>query len=143
MKINCGKSHKLFSGNDNASANIDDHTIISENKNESLGIILHLKLSFEDHINNLCKKASQKLNALARIAVYICLGKIKTVMKAYIISQFVYCSLAWMFHSRGLNNNKTNSLQERALRITYGDRPSSFENLLKKDDSVSIHHRNI
>ena len=29
------------------------------------------------------------------------------------------------------------------LRITYGDRSSSFENLLKKENSVSIHHRNI
>ena len=47
-----------------------------------------------------------------------------------------------MFHSRSLNN-KRNSLHERALRITYGDRSSSFENLLKKDNPVSIHHRNI
>ena len=47
-----------------------------------------------------------------------------------------------MFHSRSLDN-KINSLHERALRISYGDRSSSFENLLKKDNSVSIHHRNI
>ena len=47
-----------------------------------------------------------------------------------------------MFHSRSLNN-KINYLHERALRITYGDRSSSFENLLKKDNSVFIHHRNI
>ena len=40
MKINTGKNHMLFSGNDNVSANIDDHTTISENKNELLGIIL-------------------------------------------------------------------------------------------------------
>ena len=73
MKINSGKSHILFSGNDNVSANIDNHTIISENKNELLGIMLDSKLSFEDHINNLCKKASQILNALARIAPYMCL----------------------------------------------------------------------
>ena len=142
MKITSGKSHILSSGYDNVSANIDDHTIISENKNELLGIILDSKLSFEDHINNLCKKASQKLNALARIASYVCLEKRKTVMKAYIISQFGYCPLVWMFHSRGLNN-KINSLHERALRITYGDRSSSFEDLLKKDNSVSIHYRNI
>ena len=44
MKINSGKSHILFSGNDNVSANIDDHTIISENKNELLGIVLDSKL---------------------------------------------------------------------------------------------------
>ena len=47
-----------------------------------------------------------------------------------------------MFHSRSLNN-KINSLHERTLRTTYGDRSSSFENMLKKDNSVSIHHRNI
>ena len=39
-----------------------DSTIIAENKNELLGIldklsaILDLKLSFENHIKNLCKK---------------------------------------------------------------------------------------
>ena len=76
MKINCGKSHILFSGNDNASANIDDHTIISENKNELLGIILDSKLSFEDHINNLCKnqvksksKSSQRISKNCSIHV--------------------------------------------------------------------------
>ena len=47
-----------------------------------------------------------------------------------------------MFHSRGLNN-KINSFYEKALRITYGDRSSSFEDLMKKDNSISIHHRNI
>ena len=72
----------------------------------------------------------------------MCLEKRKTVMKAYVISQSGYCPLVWMFHSRGLNN-KINSLHERALRITYGVRSSSFEDLLKKGNSVSIHHWNI
>ena len=47
-----------------------------------------------------------------------------------------------MSHSRGLHK-KINSLYERALRITYGDISSSFQDLLKNDNSVSIHHRNI
>ena len=47
-----------------------------------------------------------------------------------------------MFHSRGLKN-KTNYLHERALRITCGDRLSSFQDLLGKDNSVSIHLRNM
>ena len=126
MKINCEKSHMLFSGNDNVSANIDNHTIISENKNEALSLILDSKLSFEDHINDLFKKESQKLNGLATIAPYMCLEKRKPVMKAYVISQFGYCPLVWMFHSRGLNS-KINSLHERALRITYEDRLLSFQ----------------
>ena len=47
-----------------------------------------------------------------------------------------------MFHSRGFNN-KINSLHERALKITCGHKSSSFWDLLKKDNPVSIHHRNI
>ena len=63
-------------------------------------------------------------------------------MKAFATSQFGYCPLVSMFHSRGLNY-KINSLHERALRITYGDKLSSFQELLKNDNSVSIHHRNM
>ena len=63
-------------------------------------------------------------------------------MKAHIISQFGHCPLAWMFHSRGLNN-KINSFHERTLSITYGHRLSSFQDVSKKDNSVSIHRRNI
>ena len=88
MQINSGKSHILFSRNDNVGANIDDHIIISEKKNELLGILLDSKPSFKDHINSLCKKSSQKLNALARVAPYMCLKKRGTVMKVYVISQF-------------------------------------------------------
>ena len=47
-----------------------------------------------------------------------------------------------MFHNRSLNN-KINRIHERALRITYNDKSSSFQDLLKKGNSVSIHHRNI
>ena len=82
IKINSGKSDMLFSGNDNVSANADDYIIISGNNNELLGITLYSKLSFKDYINNLCKKANQKLNALARTAPFMRLEKRKTVMKA-------------------------------------------------------------
>ena len=60
MKINSGKNHILFSENDNVSATIVDNTIISENKNEVLVIILDSKISFEYHINNPCKKKKFK-----------------------------------------------------------------------------------
>ena len=70
------------------------------------------------------------------------LSKRRTIMKSFVASQFGYCPLIWMFHSRRLNN-KINSIHERALRITYQDRISTFQELLNKDNSVSIHHRNL
>ena len=47
-----------------------------------------------------------------------------------------------MFHNLSLKN-KINRLHERCLRIVYNDKHSNFEELLVKDNSVSIHHNNI
>ena len=47
-----------------------------------------------------------------------------------------------MFYSRRLNN-EINSIHERALRITYQDNTSTCQELLDKDNSVSIHHGNL
>ena len=63
-------------------------------------------------------------------------------MKSFIMSQFGYCLLIWMFHSRTLNN-KINSIHQRALIITYTNRKSSFEELVRKGNTVSIHHKNL
>ena len=68
--------------------------------------------------------------------------KLRILMKSFIESQFGYCPLIWMFHSRTLNNI-INRIHERALRIVYKDYNSTFQELLSKDDSVSIHHRNL
>ena len=63
-------------------------------------------------------------------------------MKPFSESQFSYCPLIWMFHGRGVNN-KINYLHERSLRIVYKDNNSSFKELFKKDNSFTVHHRNI
>ena len=70
------------------------------------------------------------------------LNKRKLLFKAFINAQFAYCPLIWMFHDRNINN-KINRLHERALRIVYKDDYSTFEELLIKDDAVTIHHRNL
>ena len=90
----------------------------------------------------ICKKANQKLHALARVAKYLDNNKLRILMKTFIDSQFNYCPLIWMFHSRQLNN-KINKIHERALRIAYKDSTLSFEQLLTLDKSVCIHHRNL
>ena len=142
MTINTDKSHLLMSGDKQNIAKIDEFYIKSENQKELLGVLIDSNLTFVSHINNLCKKASQKINALARISSYMNIRKKKVLMKSFITSQFGYCPLIWMFHSRALNN-KINSIHERALRITYNDKNSTFQQLLEMDNSVSIHQRNL
>ena len=50
--------------------------------------------------------------------------------------------LIWMLHSRQ-NNNKIKHLHERCLRLIHNDKLPSYEELLEKDGSVSIHFKNI
>ena len=97
---------------------------------------------FNDHVSDICTKASQKLHALTRISNYMTFNQRKTIMTSFILSQFGYCPLVWMFHSKTLHN-RINNIHERTLRIIYRDSDSSFIELLKKDGSFTIHERNV
>ena len=70
------------------------------------------------------------------------LRKKRLIFKAFIVSQFNYFPLLWMIHTKQLNN-RINSLHEKALRVTFQNRNSSFSKLLKLEKLVSIHYRYI
>ena len=107
-----------------------------------LVVKLDSKLNFNSHIHDICQKAGQKLNAISRITPYMGFAKRSLIVNVFFYSQINYCQLVWMCHNR-TNNNKINHLHERRLRLIYNDKKSSFEDLLQKDGSVSIHHRNL
>ena len=107
-----------------------------------LGITIDNELKFTKHVTNLCNKASQKIHALARVSTYINSFKLRILMKSFIDSQFNYCPLIWMFHNRTLNN-RINKLHERALRLVFKNPNLSFQELLNKDKSFTIHERNL
>ena len=70
------------------------------------------------------------------------LEKRKLLINLFFKSQFEYCPITWMFHSRALNN-RINDLNYRTLRLIYQEYTLIFKELLEKDDSVTIHYRNI
>ena len=107
-----------------------------------LGINLDTKLNFNSPIHDIFQKAGRKLNAISMITPYMDFVKRRLLVNAFFYSQFNYCQLVWMCHNRS-NNNKINRLHERCLRLIYNDKKSSFKDLLEKDGSVSIHHRNL
>ena len=142
MKSNDDKCHLIVANTNNVSVTMGSETIQASNSVKLLGVNIDNELNFNTHISNLCKKGNQKLHALARISKYLSKDKLKIIMKTFIISQFNYCPLVWMFHNRTMNN-KINRLHERALRIVYNDDNLTFQELLDKDGAVSIHHRNL
>ena len=122
MKGNTDKCYLLLSKDESSEIHIGDSIIESSICEKLLGIKTDSKLCFDDHIHGLFNKANRKLRALARA--------------------IPYCPLIWMLHSRQ-NNNKIKHLHEKCLRLIHNDKLSSYEELLEKNGSVSVHHKNI
>ena len=120
MKSNSDSSHLLVVNGQEETIMLGDQEIVGEKSVKLLGVIIDNKLNFNEHVSTLCKEANQKLHALMRISKYLSKGKLRILMKAFIDSQFNYCPLIWMFHSRQLNT-KINKLHEIALRIVHED----------------------
>ena len=94
---------------------------------EILNLMAMSIISVKEHVKNLMLKLALCLYWLIK----------KIVMQAYIESQYGYCPLIWMLYSWS-HNNKINRIHKRELRIS-----SSFQKFLKRDNSATIHHRNI
>ena len=134
MKANPDKCHFLCNSSSEVSLTIETQKIKNSKFERLLGI--------KSRSKNICQKVGQKLNAISRITPYMDFAKRRLLVNAFFYLQFNYCQLVWMCHNR-TNNNKINRLHERCLRLIYNDKKSSFEHLLEKDGSVSIHHRNL
>ena len=143
LSPNPDKWHMLLSDKDrNHIIQIDNEEILNSNEEKILGVYFDNKLNFNTHVKKLCKKASKKLHALARLSNFMSIRQRKIIMNAFINSQFSYCPLIWMFHNR-TTNSLINNIHERALRIVYQDNTSSFSQLLETSGSTSIHHKNL
>ena len=76
-----------------AKIKLSDKYIEVTSKGKLLGIHFDNKLTMSDHIKQICKQASNKLYALARISQYLDEQKGQILMKSFITSQFNYCPI--------------------------------------------------
>ena len=126
MKSNDDKCHVLLSTDVIVQLNIGTARINNSKCEKLLSINVNCKLSFDNHIRDIRKKAGAKLNALTRVAQYMNTEKKPLIMNAFFSSQFSYFPLTWMFHNRSLNH-KINRFNERCLRVIYNDGHSSYD----------------
>ena len=72
MKANPDKCHFICSTNDTVNLIVENQITDNSKCEKSLGVKFDYKLTFNAHIDEICKKAGLKLNALSRIAPYMC-----------------------------------------------------------------------
>ena len=144
MKPNGDKCHMMIFGEkiNNLSIKIGSTAITESSEEKLLGVTLDKQLSSKTLAPSLCKNAGQKLLAVSRISFLLDTEKLLHIMRAFILSQFSYCPLAWMFCDRYLDN-KINHIHKKALSIPYKDSVSDFDNFLTRDSSVSARKRNL
>ena len=145
MKSNQSKCHFILPSNSPEHFWIRaGEQVIWESRHEKLlGLGVDKELKFHEHVKTICKKANAKLTALARMIKILPLERKKILFNSFVKSQFSHCPLVWMFNLSISLNSRIDRLYERGLRIVYNDYTSTFDELLIKNKSVRIHHRNI
>ena len=113
-----------------------------------LRITIDKKLTFKQHVENLCQKAQYKLHALRRIRKFLRTEKAKMLGNAFIDSQFNYAPLIWIF-SRKTLYSKTEKIRHKTIKVIY-ESNDTYENLLLQitwsqyiNDILVFNHRDI
>ena len=77
MKANTDMYHLLVTRDTDVTAIIGEFDAKNSREGKFLGVKLDTELSFENHVSSLCKKASQRLHALARVANFMDLANVR------------------------------------------------------------------
>ena len=121
---------------------IINSTEIEETKKVVLLVItINNLITFNEHIDNLCRTASYKLHALRRIRKYLSLEKAKLLRNAFINSQFNYAPLVWMF-CRKKQYLKIQKIHHKALKVVYNSN-KNYDELLRDNNEFSVHQRHL
>ena len=92
MNANLDKCHFLSSLDMNTKITVSSFDIENTHSQKLLGVTIDCKLIFYDHVSNLCKKASAKISAMARVFPFMLLNQ-RNLMKAISMTTFGYYPL--------------------------------------------------
>ena len=101
-----------------------------------LGITIDDKLNFNLHIDKVCLKSANQLNAFVRLKRFLGNQERKVLINSFVLSNFNYFPLVWML-TNAKSVHKIEAIQKRALRFMLNDYESSYEDLLKKSGNSS------
>ena len=107
-----------------------------------LGVLIDSDLNFSKHIAQVCRKASQQIGVLSRLKNLVPVPAKLTLFKSAILPHLTYCQKVWHF-ARASDKRKLERIQERALRVIYLDKTSSYEDLLKRANLDTLNERRL
>ena len=101
IKMNPEKCHLFISGNKFEQMGVRIRAdMIWENRTvKLLGTTIDNEFKFDEHLINICIKATRKLTTVTRMRKYFDFNKVRLLFKFFFESQFKYCPFTWMFYS--------------------------------------------
>ena len=133
MQANPSKFQAFITGNNcdisDITFNVAGAEIPPSTSVNLLGVEIDNRLTFSNHISNICAKAGRQLSALARLSKILDTETKLITFNSFILSNFNYCPLVW-HHCSIENTRKMEKIQERGLRFVYNDHSSSYSELL-------------
>ena len=126
----------------NLTMSVQGNEIESTENLNLLGVTIDSKLNCNHHINNVCKKASQRIGVLMRLKNLIPTEAKLQLYKAAILPHLTYCHLTWHF-CKASDRRKLERVQERGLRAVFKDKQSCYEELLTKANIPSLYNRRL
>jgi hypothetical protein len=129
-------SHRICK--QDVSLNINKCVIKSENSVKLLGVTIDKDLSFDSHVQYLCKKAGKHLSILRRFSSILSTKNKLSIFYSFIKSQFQYCPVVWHFCKKG-KLDLLEKIQERALRFVFNDTMSSYNQLLSRANRCTLY----
>ena len=121
---------------------LNEHTITSQNCVTQLGMEIDDQLTFTKHIKTKMRKAAGQLNYLNTKEKFLNPEAKKVLIESFIMSNFNYCPLVWMFCNSNLKRIQEN-IQKRALRFLLNDYESNYDQLLEKSNKSTIEIRKL
>ena len=112
----------------NKTVNAEDFNIIVDNDILNLtddmtvlGINIDNKLNFNSHVSSMCNKAGRQLNVLQRLKGSLDYASRLSIYKSFIMSNFDYCPVVWMFTSKSALLKLETIFKKRALRFVLDE----------------------
>ena len=88
LKSSAEKCHLLLSTNDRVSMIVNGFKIDKRDTEKLLGVKFDRKVTFDNHISDICKKEVRKISALAKVTPYIGIAKKRILINAFFTPQF-------------------------------------------------------
>jgi hypothetical protein len=105
-----------------------------------LGMYLDRELNFSCHIDELSKKCSKQINAMARLSMYLTKECRLLILNSFIMSNMNYCAVIYHYCNM-TDSKKLERLQKRSLRIILQDFNSPYHEMLNTLGLPTLHVR--